>query len=468
MQPAAMRNVTVGLVSTLSPEFGAAPGREDKRDALQLLAQARAVLQELGASVVDPGEPTSTRTEASRHADLLRRSNIHVLLVYLGHWTHAHVVLALTASLRVPVVIWSDLRPGATNLTGVGVVRGTLESAGVRSWLVMGGFDDPDARRSLAAACQAASAVYRLRGQLFGFMGHRSMGMGTCTFDPSDWYRRFGLDVDDWDMLETVEKARALGDDDPRVSLYKDWITKTFGSSLVTDETIIASIKLYLISKEVVQTRGYDFVAVKCLPYMPSIYTTFCFAVALLNDDSDADGPKPRTVCACEADANGALTMQILNLLSDSAVDFADLFQIDRVTREAVIANCGSQATQLAKSRKHVRWLPNEMVQFDWRIHGMCPAYVCKPGRVTVARMSRVENDYVMLIAMGDALEREMPKDEFAPFCARMYLRFDCSVDELLQNLKSNHVNVVYGDYQQELLRVCELTGTRAIVLPPA
>jgi L-fucose isomerase len=293
------------------------------------------------------------------------------------------------------------------------------------------------------------------------------MGMITGTIDPSGWHRQFGVDVDDWDMLETVERARSIPDDSADVIRHAAWVRAEFGGVTVAPESLRASVKLYLASRQIVVERGYDFVAVKCLPYMPEIYTTFCFAIAMLNDDRDADGPKERVPCACESDANGALTMQIMRLLCDGPVNFADLFEIDPVTRVAIIANCGSQSTQLASGPSDVRWVPNEMIQFRWVHHGMCPQYIGRPGVVTIARLSRIKGDYVMLITGGEALNvpREALEGMFAPFCPRTFVRLDCELEDLLLNMRSNHVCSVYGDYRAHLVEFCRLAGIRPIVL---
>lgn len=231
-----MASLKVGLISTVSPpEFGRAQGGGDMASAAALLDRARCVLQ--------------------------------VLVVYMGHWTHAHTAVAAALA-------------------------------------------------ALGTYCRAASALAALRGQVCGLMGQRSMGMIAAAVDPSGWLRQFGVDIDDWDMLETVERARAIPDDAPRIACYAKWLSAEFGRVAVNGDTLSASIKLYLASKKIVQSRGYDFVAVKCLPYMPEIYTTFCFAAAMLNDDSDTEDARPRVPCACESDANGALTMQVMNLLS--------------------------------------------------------------------------------------------------------------------------------------------------------
>jgi L-fucose isomerase len=462
-----MDNFKVGLISTVSPEFGEAGGGQDRTDAAVCLSRARQALEGMGALVVDPGEPTSQRPQAALHGRMLREQGVQALVIYIGHWTHAHTALAAVTAAEAPVVIWSVLRPSGTNLTGIGAVRGALDEAGIANSLVMGAFDDPGTLAILEAKVRAAAAVRRLHGQVFGLMGQRSMGMVTGTIDPSGWYRQFGVDVDDWDMLETVERARSIPDDSPEVIRHAAWVRAEFGGVTVTPESLRASIKLYLASRQIVGDRGYDFVAVKCLPYMPEIYTTFCFAIAMLNDDRDADGPKERVPCACESDANGALTMQVLKLLSNAPVNFADLFEIDPATRVATIANCGSQSTQLASGPKDVHWVPNEMIQFRWVHHGMSPQYIGRPGRVTIARLSRVSGDYVMLITGGEALDvpRQALEGMFAPFCPRTFVRLNCDLEELLQNMRSNHVCSVYGDYQAHLVEFCRLAGIKPVVL---
>jgi L-fucose isomerase-like protein len=307
-------SLNVGLISTVSPELGRARGGGDMAHAVRLLERARRVLQGLGAEVVDPGQPTCERPQAARHGRLLRAKGAQVPVVYMGHWTHAHTAIAAVLAADVPVVVWSELRPGGTNLTGVGIFRGALDEIGHPNTLIMGGFDDTVALAALGAYCRAASARASLRGQVCGLMGQRSMGM------------------------------------------------------------------------------------------------------------------------------------------------------------MAAIANCGSQSTQLAPRRQDVHWVPNEMIQFTWRIHGMSPQYIGKPGRATLARLSRVKGEYVMLVTGGVAFE--YPHEElermFAPFCPRTFIKLDCDVSSLLENMRSNHVSMIYGDFGRDLVEFCRPSGVHPIVLEPA
>src|SRR5205085_3695716 len=54
---------------------------------------------------------------------------------------------------------------------------------------------------------RAASAASRLKGQTFGLIGGRSMGMYTATADPAQWLATFGVDVEHIDQGEIVRLA---------------------------------------------------------------------------------------------------------------------------------------------------------------------------------------------------------------------------------------------------------------------
>jgi L-fucose isomerase-like protein len=75
-------------------------------------------------------------------------------------------------------------------------------------------------------------------------------------------------------------------------------------------------VRSYLATRRLAAEHGFDFVGVKCQPEMSDGYVTQCVAHLLCNGTEDADGAQPILVHACESDLDGALTMQILHLLS--------------------------------------------------------------------------------------------------------------------------------------------------------
>ena len=99
---------------------------------------------------------------------------------------------------------------------------------------------------------------------------------------------------------------------------------------------------------------------------------------AFLNDPYDWDGPKAPHVCATEADMDGALTMQILKLLTGTPVLFADVrhYHADRDIWD--LCNSGQHATWFARRAATTR--PR-----TWRRVHLYPDGLLLPGRRRVA-----------------------------------------------------------------------------------
>ncbi|MCB7059835.1 hypothetical protein LIZ31_17840, partial [Eggerthella lenta] len=72
----------------------------------------------------------------------------------------------------------------------------------------------------------------------------------------------------------------------------------------------------YLATKDIIAERHLDFGAIKCMPDLTNFRAPQCISTALLNGGYDADGAFEPFPISCEADADGALTMEILKLVS--------------------------------------------------------------------------------------------------------------------------------------------------------
>ncbi|OGR24243.1 MAG: hypothetical protein A2139_11225 [Desulfobacca sp. RBG_16_60_12] len=328
-----------------------------------------------------------------------------------------------------------------------------------------GNFEDPATGLELLELCRVRSAATRIRHLTYGVCGARSLGMYTGVIDGNAWRTQFGIEVDGFDQAGLVTEAMRIPGS--RVEPHLAWVKSTFGKINVSDEVLGAQLRLYLAVKDIIAFRGYDFVSLRCLPEMPTAYTTFCLAHALLNDASDAEGPKPRVVCACEADSNGALTMMMLSLLSDAPVMMGDVWHVDKQSDVLRLSNCGSQPTDMAKSRKDVNLVPHQFTEFEWRIGACCPQAIAKPGKVTLARLGRVAGKYTCLITTGDALD--IPLEEVAGtfwgFSPHIFIHLDSGYAAFMQELRCNHMHVTYGDYKKQMAELCRMFDVRPILI---
>ncbi len=452
----------VGLVTTMSLDNTWPDDVVEQVEGFH--AKAQAALESLGFEVIIASAGLSrTKADMLAHGEELRRRGIEVLVVYVGTWTYSNMTVELAARAGVPVLVWTYSGPGNLGIVGGAVARGALDEVGHMTTLVYGDFDDEAALTRLRHWCTGCAAFTRLHGQTLGLGGSRCMGMYTTHVDPSEIKGKFGIDIDGWEQTAFLERARAVPDAD--AAEFLEWMRGEFGAIEAKDEVMLAQIKMYIALKELIKEKSYDFIAVKCLPELPSIHTTFCLAHALLNDSSDAAGAKEPFVCACEADTNGALTMQILKQISGQPAMFADFLGYDQNANQVTLCNCGSQPTDFAPTRKDVRWVTEGLLEFEWKIGGCCPQYVARPGKVTLARLGRIAGEYIMLIMTGEAAA--YPREKLAevnPQQPQAYVRLDCRPENFIAELRCNHIHVVYGDYRESLKVFCRAAGVRAIL----
>jgi len=453
----------VGVLSLISSDCDTVPAMKAKaRDFHQA---AFDTLSSLGFSVLRPNLPTRTPEEAVAHIRALEDAGVEVLVMYVADWSYSTTAAwSLLLTNRLPVVLWTNARPDCAGLIGAGIAKGALAEVGLEPTLVYGNFDDQSVCAQLRRLCNGLAAARRLRGMRYGLSGSRSLQMLTASIDPNQWLTQFGVDADGWDELDAVDRSQYVATAD--VERYRKWLASEFGRVEVDDKVVEMSIRLYLALKEIIVEKRFDFISVKCLPMMAKVATSWCMAHALLGDASDADGPKERLICACESDSNGALTMQMMKNVDDQAINFADVRWMDPVENVLRISNCGSQATELARSRKDVHWVRHGLQELPWKHGGMCPQCVSRPGRVTLARLGRVAGRHVMMITGGESLskDREALKTTGWEFSPHTWIKLDAPKEAFLQVLRSNHVHVMYGDWRKDLCHLCQYLGIEPAV----
>ena len=459
------RHIRVGLITVMS-EDNTWPERFIRKFEGNHF-QAKAALQGLGFDVRTPEGDRLGRTfrQMVAQASELRARGIDVLVLYVPDWSYSNNAVVGGLNAGVPVIVWSDAHTDQNGIVGAAIIRGGLEAVGIPTRLVHGLPDDPATLKKLSVLCRGIAAATSLRNKKFGIGGGRSMGMYTAHVDPNDLMKRFGVDIDFWEQADLLMRAEKYPE--PEVKEMLAWLGREFGRIEAKPVVMEAQVRMYLALRDLAKEREYDAVCVKCLPELPAVHTTFCLAIALLNDRSDHRGPKESMVCGCEADVNATLTMQIMKTLNGGPVMFTDVLKLYYDKNEIGMANCGSSATDFARSRKEVFWVKEGLQEFDWKIGGTCPQYITRAGRVTLARLSLIDGAYAMLVGGGQTIEYPREKlKEINPMHPQSYVRMDCSLETFLGQLRCNHVHFVFGDFQEELEVACWALGIAPVVLP--
>ncbi len=374
---------------------------------------------------------------------------------------------------RPPYLFFAKRDPEQPGLVGMLCSKGGIEQLEIPYSSVWGDTEDDETVKVIDSFTRTAYVVNRLKGLVFGMIGGRSMGMYTAIPSLQQWMKQFAIDIEHIDQLEIVRIAETI--DAEQVDRAYNWLKEKvnkieFDQDTLTEENLKYQIRCYLATKKIVEENSLDFFGVKCHCEMSEHYVPQCLSAALFNDPYDWDGPKDPVVMACETDADGALTMQILKMLSDLPVLFMDFRDYDPEYNCFVFCNCGSQATWYAGcSDTPEDNLKNVILQPTipmFRGGGCHVQYMAKPGVYTLARLGRKGDKYWMIIMKGEGIEvpREKMKESTWEW-PHVFIKLDILPKDLIKTFPSNHAHAVLGDWVDTLVETCKYLGIEPVVM---
>jgi L-fucose isomerase len=374
--------------------------------------------------------------------------------------------------LNQPTLLLSNKSPATHGTVGFLGAAGALDQIGYPYRRLREDFENGAAiARHALPYLRAAAVLARLRGAVFGLFGGRSLGIETGSIDPSQWRRLFGVDVEHIDQLEIIRRADLMPDGQVQATL--EWLAANVASidyngQGLTPAKLAYQVRCYLATREIINVQGLDFVAVKCMPELSTYYVPQCLTAALLPGPYDADGLREPVAMACEADADGALTMEMLKQVSGGKpVMFGDISHIDEALGVLYMPNCGALCTWYAARSDEPR---ENLARVRLRPAnrpggGAITHFTVAPGPLTLARLYRRTGRYSMGIFKGEAIE--LPSAEQEAFAQARgvhqlptaFVQAEVDWEALLGGFGSNHISAVAGDYVDEMVEVSRLLG---------
>jgi L-fucose/D-arabinose isomerase len=409
-----------------------------------------------GHQVERGGEPVSTSDAATSSARRLAASQPDLTIFHYPVCAFPHFTMLAASATSGPLLLLASIDPVYPGMVGMLAAGGALDQIGrthVRAW---GSITDPAVLRGVLSYVSAGHAVSQLRGSTFGRIGGRPMGMYTAVANADQWIDTFGVDVEEIDQWELVRRSESVSA--TRVSAAADWLEKTsagvhYDGGQLTRQIFERQIRTYYAMRELIDEWQLDFSGIKGQPELMTHFCTTDVTEAFLNDPCDWEGSKETHVCATEADMDGALTMQLLKLLSGGTpVLFADVrhYHADRDVWD--LCNSGQHATWYAarsddpaENLARVHFYP-EVIYFP--AGGASVHHLAAPGDATFARLTRQAHNYRMQVARGsfvsfdDEVNQALMRQstfEWPHALARL------SVDsaEFLSRFGANHIHAV-------------------------
>ncbi|MHB8323928.1 MAG: L-fucose/L-arabinose isomerase family protein [Candidatus Dormibacteria bacterium] len=401
------------------------------------------------------------RRVASAHPDLTM-FNIPV-------WAFPHFSVLAASQTPGPILLFSNLSPQYPGMVGMLAAAGALDQTGRRYGRAWGDISEPEVASRVASWIAAGAAQTGLRGQTFGRIGGRPMGMYTAVADPAQWMAKFGVDVEEIDQWEVVRRAELVSSDRARAG--REWLEQhaaevRYDGQQLTPELLERQVRSYHAMRDLIDEWHLDFSGIKGQPELTTHFATMDVTEAFLNDPYDWEGPKATHVCATEADMDGALTMQILKYLSGTPVLFADLRCYDRDHDVWDLCNSGQHATWYAarsddplENMSRVHLLPEG---FYFPAGGASIHHVAAPGEVTLARLNRPNGRYRMQVIKGEIVhlddettQRLMKASTYE--WPHAFVRMAASSEEVLSRFGANHIHAVPGHHVPALRAFCHL-----------
>lgn len=428
-----------------------------------------AAMREAPVHLIAAPEVARTREDIDHQIDALIAAGAEVLVAHIPCWTPPNLIVRGVQRASLPTALLSNRDPETHGLVGLLGAGGALDQIGWKHKRIREQIEGGAALARLLPFARAASAVRRLRGSVFGLFGGRSLGIDTGTFDPMQWRSLFGVDVEHVDQSEILRVAAAL----PAAAVEEAlaWLESEAGEVAYDDAGLTRArleqqVRCWLATRDLAIDRGLGFGAVKCMPDLSTHEVPQCLSACLLPGGAGPRGDEEPFMLACEADGDGALTMQMLKLVSGGRpAFFADVSHILEQSETVCLPNCGAFCSWYAHGPQDAgtRLDAITLRPAKRRGGGAITYFQAAPGRVTLARLSRRAGSYRLLVAPGHIVAPD-PEEVglFRQARARhplpvAFVRLDGDSEQLVHAMSANHISGVAGDVTRELLDAADL-----------
>ncbi len=451
--------LTYGVAALARPTF-------DVPFAEAMRTRAYAALYAAGIRAVGPRELLFDRAAAERAvAEIEAAGPIDLLLILQVTFTDATMTVELARAARTPIAMWAMPEPriggrlrlnaycglnlAAHALGRAGVAHGSLYAdpgapelaASLRA--LARRYDVPASRAAVpaGAADSATRATDRVLAALadakITVVGQHPDGFDTCEFDPTLLARLAGVRVDHVSLSKLFERARST--DATRVAAVKQSVeARVAGLGEVDAEQLDRSFRVFCALEDVQRETGARGLAVRCWPEMFTEYgCAACGPMAMMN--------QKQVPAACEADVNGSVTQLVLQELAGEPAWMADLVDITPADDTAVLWHCGLAPLSMCDPE----FTPEATIHTNRRMP-LLHQFPIKPGRITLARLSRARNALKLVIAGAEVVRRPMAFTG----CSGT-VRFDQPAAQvsarILDEALEHHFALAYGDHRAAL-----------------
>ncbi len=422
----------------------------------------------------------STRS-AQKVGEELSRANCKQVIMLYNVWNFPFLCWPFINSIGdVPILSLSNNNGAFPGNVGLLATDGALRQTGKPTHRIIGELEDRVTQQRVLNWIRASQAATTIQNEVFGCYGGHSMGMETGFAHLTPTLKSLGCTVRQIDQLLLVKTAEKV--DKSELEKGRKWFESLLGERLkydgnmLTPETLERQISLYVAMRQINEEKGFDFCGLKGQRELTEHYCLGDVPEMVMNDPYDWNGTKEPTVCATEADAYAAITMQLMKYITGG---MPTLFMDVRLYHPPLDlwdwCNSGNHASWFAKQSMN----PEENFQkitfhpaleLYFKAGGASVEFDAAPGPMTFARLGLWDEKPYMVIVRGESVELDAQKrkelnDMTDPTWPHVHAKLECDFEEFASVFPCNHVLGVAGDHVQSLIYLCEITGIKPILL---
>lgn len=427
-----------------------------------VIEKSKEALKNQGISLLEEELIVATKQEAKDVIlPIAKDDSVDTLVLFSGTWVWAaHMIAAIRefAKTGKGIVIWTHDGSQGWRPVGGLVLSAALNEVGIKHKFVYGGAENTETVKRVANYCKASALKKSMEMTTLRAFGGRGMGQTCGVADPSQWMRMFGIDIDTRDTYELVETAKSIPQSE--VDKMCDWIDASFKTPVERNDGNFRSIRLYLALKSLKDKYGFDYYTIQSFPGMGDYYAATCFAQSMMLNDG--------VPTATLSDFNTCLTSIMIMGLSNDPIYYGDLQHADKKTGEIKIIGDGAVPPSLANEAGV--YLAGHGIPTEGEAGGLSIDLVCKSGKGVLARLSRVNGKFRIVVTkcevvQPDASVQETRRHECGiPFWPHAFVRVDGDVGEIIENWNNEYGCLGYGeDLYDQIIDFGNLMGIEVV-----
>lgn len=383
-----------------------------------------------------------------------RKAAVDLVILLLGAFTGDNAASLIAEELKVPVMIWAPYEPPfdggrlmANSLVSATMNAAALHRLGYKAHFVYGDYTDSRVQKEVTQYLKVYDTIKKLKNTFLGLLGYRPTAFYSSSFDETLIRQKFGIKMEEFDLkviFDLAEKA-----DPAKVQADADNIRAHENVQNLPDGHLENHSRLVLALEEFIRQQGFNALILKCWPEMGNLKFTPCGAMARFADKG--------FVIGCEGDMDATIAMLIQKYLTGKTVFMSDLITIDEKANTALFWHCG----QAGKSLKDPE---SDFIVSNHPLAGQGVAFytTLKPGKVTIARMSKIGNEYKLFLTKGEAIPTQrVTKGVMVnvvmeePVLKMLY--------KIVEEGVPHHYSIVWEDVAEEMRLLCKVLGIEVI-----